>query len=100
MVLVFLPLACFLVDLVARNRQHVFVNIDETHLVLVRNQGSGSISRRKQKRADGKRPHRDAVYRHHTRVTYVPARGLGSIACGSTGVSSKVKGISAKDQLG
>ena len=53
------------------NRQHVFVNMDETQLASVKNAGSGMISGRKQKRVDRRRAPRDAVDRHHTKVTYM-----------------------------
>lgn len=72
-VLVFLRWARFLVVHVAWNRQHVFVNMDETQLASVKNQGTGMISRRKQKRADRRRAPRDAEDRHHTKVTYMAA---------------------------
>ena len=72
-VLVFLRWARFLVVHVAWNRQHVFVNMDETQLASVKNQGTGMISGRKQKRADRRRAPRDAADRHHTKVTYMAA---------------------------
>ena len=70
-VLVFLRWARYLVVFVVWNRQHVFVNMDETQLASVKNQGTGMLSGRKQKRADRRRAPRDAADRHHTKVTYM-----------------------------
>ena len=72
-VLVFLRWARYLVVHVVWNRQHVIVNMDETHLASVKNSGSGMISGRKQKRADRRRAPRDAADRNHTKVTYMAA---------------------------
>ena len=72
-VLVFLRWARFLVVHIVWNRQHVIVNMDETQLASVKNQGTGMISGRKQKRSDRRRAPRDAEDRHHTKVTYMAA---------------------------
>ena len=70
-VLVFLRWARFLVVHIAWNRQHVIVNMDETQLASVKNQGTGMISGRRKKRADRRRAPRDVEDRHHTKVTYM-----------------------------
>ena len=55
------------------NRQHVFVNMDETQLASVKHHGKGMISGRKKRREDRRRSPRDPDDRHHTKVTYIAA---------------------------
>ena len=72
-VLVFLRWVRFLVVRAVWDRQHVIVNMDETQLADVKNQGTGMIGGRKRKRTDRRRAPRDPEDRHHTKVTYMAA---------------------------
>lgn len=69
----FLGWVRFLVVHVMWNRQHVFVNMDETQLASVKHHGKGMISGRKKRREDRRRSPRDPDDRHHTKVTYIAA---------------------------
>ena len=71
--MVFLKWVRFIVVHVVWERQHVFVNMDETQLASVNHQGVGMIGGRKRKRADRRRAPRDPQDRHHTKVTYIAA---------------------------
>ena len=69
----FLRWVRFIVVHVVWNRQHVFINMDETQLASVKHKGVGLISGRKRKHRDRRLAPRDPVDRHHTKVTYIAA---------------------------
>ena len=68
---IFLRWVRFIVVHAVWDRQHVFVNMDETQLASVKHRGEGMISGRRRKRTDSRRAPRDRVDRHHTKVTYI-----------------------------
>ena len=70
---IFLRWVRFIVVHAVWNRDHVFVNMDETQLASVRHRGVGLISGRRRKRSDHRRAPRDPVDRLNTKVTYMAA---------------------------